>query len=196
MRSQRRFIFLLALLAALAPSARGADLDQPLMLVAKPQFKDALYGSTILIAKAIGNDEHVGFIINKPTPITVGEAFPGSGSAQKQEDVLFLGGPASSNVIFALVNSHDSPGRGTVQLAPDIFLAVAAEAVAHVMEADADHARFLIGAVVWRPGELKDELKRGLWYVLEPDADLVARRKTDGLWEELVRRSEVRDNAI
>jgi len=196
MRSHRRLMIFLALLTALIPSARGADLDQPLMLVAKPQLRDALYGSTILIAKAIGNDEHIGFIINKPTPITVGEAFPGSSFAQKQGDVLFLGGPASSNVIFALVNRHDSPGRGTVQLAPDIFLAVAADAVAHVIEADADHARFLIGAVVWRPGELQDELKRGLWYVLEPEADLVARKKTDGLWEELVRRSEVRDNAI
>lgn len=196
MRSQSRFMFLVALLTVLAAPARAADLEQPVMLVAKPQLKDAFYGSTILLAKAIGNNQHVGFIINKPTSVTMGQAFPGYGSTENEADFVFLGGPANSNMIFALVNRQDSPGRGTIEFAPNIFLAVAAEAVARVIKTDADHARFLLGAVVWRPGELQDELRRGLWYVLEPEAELVLRKKTDGLWEELVRRSEVRANAI
>ena len=196
MRSHGRFMFLVALLTVLVASARAADLEQPVMLVAKPQLKDAFYGSTILIAKAIGNNQHVGFIINKPTSVTMGQAFPGYGSSENEADLVFLGGPANSNMIFALVNREDSPGRGTIEFAPNIFLAIAAEAVARVIKTDADHARFLLGAVVWRPGELQDELRRGLWYVLEPEAELVLRKKTDGLWEELVRRSEVRANAI
>ncbi len=196
MRSHGRFMFLVALLTVLVASARAADLEQPVMLVAKPQLKDAFYGSTILLAKAIGNDQHVGFIINKPTSVTMGQAFPGYGSSENEADLVFLGGPANSNMIFALVNREDSPGRGTIEFAPNIFLAIAAEAVARVIKTDADHARFLLGAVVWRPGELQDELRRGLWYVLEPEAELVLRKKTDGLWEELVRRSEVRANAI
>ncbi len=57
-------------------------------------------------------------------------------------------------------------------------------------------ARFLAGLVAWRPGELRDELKRGLWYVLEADSELVMRKPTEGLWEELVRRSERKANAI
>lgn len=196
MRSHSRFMFLVALLTVLVAPARAADLEQPVMLVAKPQLKDAFYGSTILLAKAIGNNQHIGFIINKPTSVTMGQAFPGYGSAENEADFVFLGGPANSNMIFALVNRQDSPGRGTIPFAPDIHLAIAAEAVARVIKTDADHARFLLGAVVWRPGELQDELRRGLWYVLEPEAELVLRKKTDGLWEELVRRSEVRANAI
>jgi putative AlgH/UPF0301 family transcriptional regulator len=38
-------------------------------------------------------------------------------------------------------------------------------------------------------GELDTELRQGYWYVLEHDAGLVFRERTDGLWEELVRRS-------
>jgi len=196
MRCHSRFMFFVALLTVLVAPARAADLEQPVMLVAKPQLKDAFYGSTILLAKAIGNNQHVGFIINKPTSVTMGQAFPGYGSSENEADFVFLGGPANSNMIFALVNRQDSPGRGTIEFAPNIFLAIAAEAVARVIKTDADHARFLLGAVVWRPGELQDELRRGLWYVLEPEAELVLRKKTEGLWEELVRRSEVRANAI
>jgi putative AlgH/UPF0301 family transcriptional regulator len=50
--------------------------------------------------------------------------------------------------------------------------------------------------VVWRPGQLDDELDRGLWYVQEPEAKIVLRKETDGLWDELVRRSEARANSI
>jgi len=49
---------------------------------------------------------------------------------------------------------------------------------------------------VWRPGELDDELKRGAWYTLAPEADFVLRRKTEGLWEELVERARIRSDAI
>jgi putative AlgH/UPF0301 family transcriptional regulator len=42
---------------------------------------------------------------------------------------------------------------------------------------------------VWDVGELEAELKRGFWYALQPDPDLVLRKTTQGLWEELSRRS-------
>jgi putative AlgH/UPF0301 family transcriptional regulator len=50
--------------------------------------------------------------------------------------------------------------------------------------------------VTWQPGELDDELDRGYWYVDKADAKLVLEKKTDGLWEELVRRSEARAHSI
>jgi putative transcriptional regulator len=50
--------------------------------------------------------------------------------------------------------------------------------------------------VVWRPGELDEELKRGAWYVLDLEPGLVLRKKTAGLWQELVQRAEIRDKAI
>jgi len=49
--------------------------------------------------------------------------------------------------------------------------------------------------VAWQPGELRSEVEQGAWYVLEPDAALVM-RKPEGLWEELVRRSQRMDKII
>ena len=54
---------------------------------------------------------------------------------------------------------------------------------------------FVAGLVAWRTGELQDEVRRGAWHVLDPDATLVL-RQPDGLWEELVRRAELRANGI
>ena len=76
-----------------------------------------------------------------------------------------------------------------------LFIAVDAKTVDRIIEGDAAHARFFAGLIAWRPGELQEELKRGLWYVQESDSDLVMRKPTEGLWEELVKRSERRANS-
>jgi len=94
------------------------------------------------------------------------------------------------------VETHGSRKDGTIPIAPDLFLAYETKAVDSIIESESDHARFFLGMVVWRPGQLDDELDRGLWYVDEPEAKLVLRRKTDGLWEELLLRLEARANTI
>lgn len=181
---------LVLILLGWSAALRAADISQAVILVAKPGLRDALYGSTVLIAKSVGPDQHVGFIINRPTRFTLGKLFPEHAPAQKVIDPVYLGGPISSQLIFALVQRPDSPGGNSFQLMEDLFVAFDAETVDRIIEAEPQHTRFVAGLVAWRPGELQEEIKRGLWYVLEPDAALVLRKPTDGLWEELVRRSE------
>src|SRR5256886_3550154 len=124
------------------------------------------------------------------------ELFPEHEPSKKVADPLFLGGTVDMNLVFALVETHGSRKDGAIPIAPDLFLAYETKAVDRIIESESDHARFFLGMVVWRPGQLDDELDRGLWFVDEPEAKLVLRRKTDGLWEELVRRLEAREHSI
>ncbi len=185
----------IALLAGAPVRASGPD-DEPVILVAKPALRDRLYGSTILITKPVGNSQHIGLIVNKPTPMTLGRLFPGHEPSLKVTDPVYLGGPVSTQVIFALVQRHDSPGSRSMQVMPDLYLVLDREIVDRVIEAEADHARFFAGMVLWRPGELRAEIERGFWYVLDADADLVLRKPTEGMWEELVKRSKEQQNMI
>ena len=41
----------------------------------------------------------------------------------------------------------------------------------------------------WRPGELKGEIDRGLWSVINADLDVVFRKDTEGLWEEMLQQT-------
>jgi putative AlgH/UPF0301 family transcriptional regulator len=68
-------------------------------------------------------------------------------------------------------------------------LAFDADTVDRIIEQDGNAARFFVGLVVWQPGELEQELQKDFWFVMRNDADLVFRKTTDGLWEELVQRS-------
>ncbi len=192
-------VFLRALAASSAvfflASATAAPGDT-VLLVAKRQFEDPIYGSTIVLAKPVGGGGHVGFIVNRPTKMSLAELFPEHEASKKVADPLFLGGTVDMNLVFALVETHGSRKDGTIPIAPDLFLAYETKAVDRIIESESDHARFFLGLVVWRPGQLDDELDRGLWYVDQPDAKLVLRRKTDGLWEELLLRLEARANTI
>lgn len=187
---------ILAWFGWIMPTHAAEPADDPVILVAKPGLRDFLYGASILITKPVGNNQHIGFIINRPTPVTLGKLFPQHGPSQKVTDPVYLGGPVSTEIIFALVRRPDSPGSRSMQVTPGLYLAVEGEIVDRVIEAEADHARFFAGMVIWAPGELRAELDRGLWYVLDADASLVLRKPTEGMWEELVKRSQQRANAI
>src|SRR6185295_17728794 len=200
MKSRSPFfaVLLLAGIAlALAPAlpAHSEGTSDTMILVAKRQVRDQIYGSTILIVKPLGEDRHVGFIINKPTQMTLGKLFPNHGPSQKIADPVYLGGPFNAQVIFALVQRPDSPGGRSVRIAPDLYLAIDSNVVDRIIESEPQHARFFAGMVLWKPGELADEVKRGLWYTLDARSDVVL-RKAEGLWEELVGRSERKANTI
>ena len=183
----------LAVLVATAVSAAeraAGSVDEPVILVAKPALRDRVYGATILIAKPLGNGGHLGFIVNKPTPVTLGKLFPDHGPSQKVTDPVYLGGPVSTEVLFVLVQGRDSPGTGAMQLTPDLHLVVERALVDRIIEAGATRARFFAGTVLWSPGELRTEIDRGFWYVHDVDTSLVLRKSTNGMWEELVRRSQ------
>jgi len=192
------FLAACAILAiAWASPTRAADPDDDsIILVAKRQLQDKLYGSTIVLSRPIGADRHVGFIINKPTQVSLAKLFPGHEPSKKVVDPVFLGGPVSPEVIFALVQGKQSPGGRSIKILDDLYLAIDSDVVDSVIEKQAAQARFFAGMVLWRPGELNDELKRGLWYVLDAKSDLALRKSTEGMWEELVGRSERKANAI
>jgi putative transcriptional regulator len=193
-----KLLFLRALAASSAVFmlAAAAAPGEPMLLVAKRSFEDPVYGSTIVLARPVQGGGHVGFIVNKPTKLNLSELFPEHEASKKVADPLFLGGTVDMNLVFALVEEHGSRKDGSIRIAPDLFLAYETKAVDRIIESESDHARFFLGMVVWRPGQLDDELDRGLWYVDEPQAKLVLRRKTDGLWEELLLRLEARANTI
>jgi putative transcriptional regulator len=193
-------VFVLASIALyfgwVARASAAGPSERAELLVAKPQNEDPVFGTAIVLVKPMKNGGHLGFILNKPTTATLGQLFPEHEPSKKIPDPLYLGGPEDMNLVFALVERHGGGKKGALQIAPDLFLEMKAEAVDRIIENEAEHARFFLGMVVWAPGELDDEIGEGLWYEAEADEKLVFRKKTDGMWEELVRRSQMRANAI
>jgi putative transcriptional regulator len=173
------------LLIASATSFAQSD-QEAIILVAHPAFRDMDYRQTVLIAAPVPSGGHVGVILNRPTRRSLGSLFPDHEPSKKVVEPVFYGGPFSRGALVALVRADHAPGAGTVQLMKDLYLAFRANTIDHVIETTPNEARYFVGYVGWRPGELRNEIDRGLWSVTGADVDTIFRKDTEGLWEELL----------
>ncbi|HTD91312.1 MAG TPA: YqgE/AlgH family protein [Burkholderiales bacterium] len=188
----------ISLAALLLSGSVFADdqIDEPVILVATPELRDRLFTASVLIVAPIGNGQHIGFIINHPTPVKLSEMFPDHEPSKKVTEPIFLGGPENVEALFALVQRQGHASAGRLRLASDLYLEIEREKVDGVIENEYGRARFFAGVVVWQPGELEAEIHNDYWYVQDADADLVMRKTTTGMWEELVKRIRQNKNAI
>jgi putative transcriptional regulator len=178
-----------ALLAATAftAQAEGPSTDGAVFLVAVPQLRDPEYRQTVLLASPTDNGGHVGVILNRPTRRSLSSLFPEHEPSKKVVEPVFFGGPFSTSALVAVVRGDHSPGQGSLLMMSNLYLAINVNTIDKIIEERPNDARYYVGYVGWRPGELRREIDRGLWLVLNPDANTIFRKDTDHLWEELLR---------
>ena len=179
----RRLLFCAALIGS---ASAAAQQDEAVILVAHPAFRDLEYRQTVVLAAPAPHGGHVGVILNRPTQRSLGSLFPEHAPSKKVVDPVYWGGPFSRGAVVALVKSHLSPGSGSIPVMKDLYLAFPAKTIDHVIETTPNDARYFIGYIGWLPGELRHEIDRGLWSVLDADMNIVFRKDTDSLWEELL----------
>src|SRR5688500_14187349 len=80
----------LAVLLSWSALLNASDLSRSHILVATPALRDNIYGSTVLVVKAIGGDQHVGFIVNRPAAVTLARMFPQHGPSQKITNPVYF----------------------------------------------------------------------------------------------------------
>jgi len=170
--------------------AQESNPDGTVTLVATPQLVDPDYRATVLLAVPIESNRHVGIIINRPTGRSLASLFPEHAPSKLVHDPVYFGGPMLRQAIFAVVHADHTPGPGSIRMMTELFLATRGTVVDHIIEETPNEARYFVGYVAWRPGELRREVDRGLWYVLEADPELVFRKDPARLWEELLRRAQ------
>jgi putative transcriptional regulator len=185
---------LLVLLVLVATAFWGEPLlaqeDDAMLLVAHPAFRDLDYRQTVLISAPGPSGGHVGVILNRPTRRTLGSLFPDHEPSKKVLDPVYYGGPFSRSALVALVRTDQLPGGGAVLLMKNLYMAFRANTIDQIIESKPNEARYYVGYVGWRPGELKGEIDRGLWSVLNADPDVIFRKEMDGLWEELLQHTK------
>jgi putative transcriptional regulator len=184
-----RYALLLLALGAGVAHAQSPSAVDAVLLVASPQFRDPTYHHTVLIAAPLDNGGHIGVILNRPTTRSLSSLFPEHEPSKKVADPVFFGGPFSRSALVAVVRRDSSPGQGSLPLMKSLYLAINVGTIDQIIESTPNDARYYVGYVGWRPGELRREIDRGMWSVLNADPRIVFRKDTDGLWEELLRMS-------
>lgn len=161
--------------------------DAPTFVVALDKLDDnKLYARTVMFAAPLENGGHFGLILNRPTQHTMAQAFPDHGPSAAVKDNIYLGGPAYSKIIFALARAAESPGAGSREVVPGVWLMTQSGAIDAFIERSPNEARYFIGLVRWKPGELREEIRGGAVALRPFDAARLFSPDTSSMYEELV----------
>jgi len=181
----KSFAALLAIAAVVGGTARAADLSEPVILVASSQLDHTPLQQAVILATPLDDGGHIGFIINKPTGVKLQALFPDDRAAGKVKESVYLGGPAFLQAVFALTRTPPESAGTAVRLMPDLFAVMDSDAVDQIIATTSDDARFFVGAMVWEPGALEQEVRQSVWELRPAGAEVVLHANSPGLWKSL-----------
>jgi len=161
------------------------------LIASQYQMNDPRFAkSVILIVRHEKDQGTLGLILNRPTKLTVRQAFPGFTEAMHLSNPVYLGGPVSPRQYMMLVRTSEKFEGGDLVL-NHVSFAVTEAAIEEWLgrETQKNRIRVFAGYSGWTEGQLEREINLGGW-ILEPaDAKTVFDTDPDQLWEELTARS-------
>ena len=159
------------------------------LLVATPALADPNFDRAVVLLLDHDEEGSLGVVLNRPTPVDVGDILEGWADLAGEPGVVFQGGPVAldSALALAVVPGEDSGPLGWRRVHGAIGL-VDLEAPPELLASALGSLRIFAGYAGWGPGQLEDELVEGAWYVVESEPGDVSSPSPERLWREVLRR--------
>jgi len=157
------------------------------LLIAAPSLSDPNFMRTVVLVGVHNDEGAMGVVLNRPSPVTVGEAVPQLGEAIGEEGHVFVGGPVQPTSIVCLAEFLDPDPGGLLVLgrigfpAPDAAIDELAERTAR--------RRVFAGYAGWGEGQLDEEMSGGDWIALDGRPQDVFTDTPETLWSDVLRRN-------
>ncbi|MDG4860606.1 YqgE/AlgH family protein [Streptomyces sp. T-3] len=158
------------------------------LLVATPALADPNFDRAVVLLLDHDDEGSLGVVLNRPTPVGVGDILEGWAALAGEPGVVFQGGPVSldSALGVGVIPGDDGP-LGWRRVHGAIGL-VDLETPPELIGAALGSLRIFAGYAGWGPGQLEDELVEGAWYVVESEPGDVSSPVPERLWREVLRR--------
>jgi putative transcriptional regulator len=181
----RSFGALLALAMGLSAAARGADLSEPVILVASSALAGTPFEQAVVLAAPMPDGGHIGFIINKPTGVKLQALFPEDTAARRVTEPVYLGGPVLMPGVFAVTRKAPEGDGAVIPLMPGLVAVLDGATIDRIIKNTPDEARYFLGLMLWKAGDLEDQVSQNTWELRPADVDTVLRARSPGLWNSL-----------
>lgn len=158
------------------------------LLVATPALADPNFDRAVVLLLDHDEEGSLGVVLNRPTPVGVGDILESWGGLAGDPGVVFQGGPVSldSALGLAVIPGDEGPlgwrrVHGAIGL---VDLETPPELLARALGS----LRIFAGYAGWGPGQLENELTEGAWYVVESEPGDVSSPRPERLWRAVLRR--------
>ncbi|MFJ2270376.1 YqgE/AlgH family protein [Streptomyces sp. NPDC087849] len=171
------------------------------LLVATPALADPNFDRAVVLLLDHDKEGSLGVVLNRPTPVGVGDILTSWAGLTGEPGVVFQGGPVSldSALGVAVIPGDEGPSPsarprsnradpvGFRRVYGAIGL-VDLEAPPELLAAALGSLRIFAGYAGWGPGQLETELSEGAWYVVESEPGDVSSPRPEHLWRAVLRR--------
>ncbi|MCF6525085.1 YqgE/AlgH family protein [Streptomyces sp. JJ36] len=164
------------------------------LLVATPVLSDPNFDRAVVLLLDHDEEGSLGVVLNRPTPVDVGDILESWAGLAGEPGVVFQGGPVSLDAALgvAVVPSgaegpEDEGPLGWRRVHGAIGL-VDLEAPPELLAAELGSLRIFAGYAGWGAGQLENELQEGAWYVVESEPGDVSSPDPERLWRSVLRR--------
>jgi len=177
---------LLALSLWLPAVASGQESLGAVFLVAKPGMSDPNFRESVVLVAQDENAQAIGVIVNRPTNRSLADLLP-SERFKAFTEAIYFGGPVAARGLFAVVHADEVPGEA-LKMLPGLYLALLPSTIDALISRPPPKIRFFAGYSGWGAGQLRWEIDRGDWLVVDADPDTVFLKDTSSLWQDMLRR--------
>jgi putative transcriptional regulator len=173
----------------------------PGLLLASPPLGDPNFDRTVVLLAVHGEGGALGFVVNRPAPVTLGEvlSYAGYGDASAGDrSLVYMGGPVqpTSGWILSVDPSTSADDGGVLAVGDRIrvtssrgaFDALARDVAARRSGApDVTRRVVILGYSGWGPGQLESEIAAGAWLPAPLDEGVVFDVALQERWERAYR---------
>ena len=163
-------------LFTLSGAAQQHEPPNAVLLVAKPELLDPNFRETVVLVTQTEDAHTVGVILNRP----------GERRMQGHPEPLYAGGPVMARAVVALFEADEPPAASAFHVLERVYLSMHPENIAALIARPPARMRLYAGFSGWAPRQLENELARGGWYVLPASEAVIFRKRTEGMWRELL----------
>jgi putative transcriptional regulator len=163
------------------------NLKKGTFLVATDNLAGSSFEETVILVTNYSKQGTVGIAINRPTTLTLKEAFPEDKHFEDKKDELYLGGPVRPDSLFVLMKTKHPEG-GMQHIAADVYFSAGIAAMVHDIEKNGGNltARAFAGYSGWAAGQLEEEIQQGDWLVINADMNIIF-SNSNNIWQKLHR---------
>ncbi len=171
--------------------SKGIELG---FLLAAPRLGDANFeGSVVLLGVHDDEGGSIGWTVNGDDLELASTIVRATGLAPEHarlpegfERQATIGGPVSQESVWILHRriAGETPLPGTIAIGAEIGVTSTPEALTMLVDGRGpSDFRLLVGYAGWGPGQLADELKKGVWLPTDADPALLFDAPTSTLWQ-------------
>ena len=163
------------------------------LLVATPALLDPNFERTVVLMLDLDDSGALGVVLNRPSTVPVREVLPDWTDVAGEPDVLFQGGPVSTDSALAvgaaavLGSDPDVEPVGFRRLYDDVGI-VDLDTPTEIVAPALSGMRIFAGYAGWGEEQLVAEILEGSWFVVPSVPDDLFGQDPEGLWRRVLRR--------